>query len=275
MHALPKGVMCELESAELAAIDRTNQTKSIGDLLIDRPSDRQSGAGSCEEISSSHNNLNGSNAFTSPGESASLANASNEPTLCRMSHLPVHSSLALDSAAKSSMKRNGESAGPNRTDRFGRPDDEPRAVRSALPPTNQPATCSHPSFSSYLLSASLKSSAPCSSHPAVARRLSPPPTRSFHSAKLSHPTPHPASCSPKATKPNSIGKLVKASRSSIAFSLIINLILQLLANDVQAASTAFDYQNNQADNSIVYQGTRALLIIRRADSRTFDQSRSL
>lgn len=285
MHAYPKGVMCVPESAiSFAANERTNQTKSIVDLLSDRctavassncrlPSDHRSSVetGTCDEISSDRprqsNRCNSSNgqpvsSDKAPSGTDSLANASNKRACSssfQMSHSSVHQ---LDSAAKSSMRPDAHrSAEPNRTSRFGQStNDEPRAV--ALPPIHQPATCSHspPPFSFYLLN----SSSSCNSHPAT--RSSPPSTSSCYltTTKLSHSSSHSpklSPCSPKATKPNSpiIGKQA-ASASSFIIIALLCLILQLVG--VQAASTAFDYQN-QADNSIVYQGTHsALLIIR-------------
>ena len=275
MHAFPQGVMCESERVEFA-IKCTNQTKSIVDPLIDsctavdlRSSDRQ--ADTCDRVSPNRPDIK-----NAPSGTRSLANASNEPvcfTSFKMSHTPVHSALVLDSAAKSSMKRNTKSAESNRTSRFELRDELP-AVRRTLPPNHPPATCSHRSFSSYLLN----SSSSCNSHPAVPVRSS--PTRSPYLTKSSHitksPHPQPAKLSPPAaTKPNSPinGKQVKASScasyastcaSSIGTTRILILfclILQLIANGVQAASTAFDYQNNQADNSIVYQGTKHSLIV--------------
>lgn len=276
------------QTKSIAVCHHADRCTSTAGTQVSLRSDHQPSAVTCDEISGysyrfSQNDFTGfddnfhnSNNYThlSPNHAltsrtSSLANASNEQagSSFKMSHSPVHSPPTLDWAAKSRMKRHIEPARPNRTSRLGQPIGlgercEPGAIRTRSPPAvSQPFTSSHSHpFSFYLLN----SSCSCNSHPAVDGSAS-PSTRS--STKLSQATksPHPArlsACSPKATKPNSAttSPKVKASyaASSIASSFIILfcLILQLLANGVQAASTAFDYQNNQADNSIVYQGTQ-------------------
>ena len=296
MHAFPKGVMCKPESAEF---DATIQcpTKSIAkcpttdgcttETQFNLRSDhraliREAVSGNSYRLGqtvfngfdnilhSSNDHFHSSNNQHSPdhvltSRTSSLANASKEQpgSSFTMSHSPVHSSVALDWAATCAMKRHTEPARPNRTSRFGQPVGcEPNAIRTRLP-LGQSAAHSHPHpFSSYLLHSSRS---PCNSHPAVdsasPTKLS-HTTSSSHSAKLSP-------CSPKATKPNSATISPKMSRHAApitSFLIILFCLLQLLANGVQAASTAFDFQNNQADNSIVYQGTSNQKILTAATS---------